>query len=310
MSHLKRTNGYNLYIDTGGTFTDCIAETPEGNILRRKVLSSSALRGVAEVHSSQIDVKIIIGETFPDDFFSGYRFSFLSRPDQVFTIESYISSSSSVTLKGRFDRLPEGEHPFEIQSPEEAPVFAARLITKTRIGEKFPLLNMRLSTTKGTNALLERRGGKTLFLITEGFKDLLHIRNQQRPELFSLNIIKPEPFYHTIVEVPARIDAKGSVIKEPDWTLLKERIDEAGKGFEAAAICLMHSYLNPEHERRVKEIVMQAGIQRVSCSSELSSSIKIVPRAVTADVNSYLSPVMEHYLDRISGVLEKESLLI
>ena len=303
MSHLKKTNGYNLYIDTGGTFTDCIAETPEGNILRRKVLSSSALRGVAEVDSSQIDVKIILGETFPDDFFKGYRFSFLSRPDQVFTIGSYSGSSSSITLKGKFDRLPQGEHPFEILSPEEAPVFAARLITKTRIGEKFPLLNMRLSTTKGTNALLERRGGKTLFLITEGFKDLLQIRNQQRPDLFSLNIEKPQPYYTHIIEVPERIDAKGNVLKPLDSTLLRKKIDALNGDFDAAGICLMHGYLNPKHEKEIEAILGETGIRRISRSSALSPTIKIVPRAITTDVNAFLSPVMENYLERISGVL-------
>jgi 5-oxoprolinase (ATP-hydrolysing) len=303
MSHQKNTNGYNLYIDTGGTFTDCIAETREGNILRRKILSSSAIRGIAEVDHSQSMVNINLGESFPDDFFSEYRFSLLSNPDQIFTIESYNSDTSSVALQGGCSSLPEGVHPFEIQSPEEAPVFAARLITKTRIGEGFPHLNMRLSTTKGTNALLERKGSKTLFLITEGFKDLLHIRNQQRPDLFSLNIQKPQPYYRYIIEVPERVDAKGKVLKPLNSALLRKKIDALNGDFDAAGICLMHGYLNPDHEKEIEALLREMGVRSISRSSALSQTIKIVPRAITTDVNAFLSPVMDNYLERISEVL-------
>jgi 5-oxoprolinase (ATP-hydrolysing) len=301
---------YLFFIDTGGTFTDCIVKKPDGNTLRRKILSSSALRGVAIIEPDNEWIKISPDEHLCDDFFKGYQFLLLNDPEKCFTITGYSSERSAITLKESVKELPKGEFACEIQSPEEAPVFAARLITNTPIGENFPPIKMRLATTKGTNALLERQGGNSLFLITEGFKDLLNIRNQQRPELFTLNIQKPKPYYRHIVEVPERLDASGNVLLPLDIDELRERIEPLIDKVDSAGICLMHSYLNSTHEQMIEELLNEMGIRRVSRSSALSSSIKIVPRAITTDVNAFLSPVMDDYLEKISAVLERDSLRI
>ena len=106
----------------------------------------------------------------------------------------------------------EGQN-FEITSNEEAPVLGARLITQTALDEDFPDLSLKLGSTKGTNALLENKGAKTLFIVTKGFADLLKIGNQARPDIFALNVQKPKQITHKIIEVDERIDAKGKILK-------------------------------------------------------------------------------------------------
>ena len=215
MSPSSNSSEIYLYIDTGGTFTDTIATDPDGNIINRvKVLSSSALRGLGRrVDESILDIEIYENIDLADDFFEGYQLKFSEFPDQTFQVISSKKNRLSLDLEIPGKLTKERTFPVEIKSPEEAPVLAARLITNTPLKKTLPPLQLRLSTTKGTNALLERQGASTLFLITEGFKDLLRIKNQQRPDLFSLNIRKPEPYAGTIVEVPERLDADGNVLK-------------------------------------------------------------------------------------------------
>lgn len=301
---------WKLYIDTGGTFTDCMAVDPDGGEHRCKVLSSSSLRGLVAGGEQSKDVKIKLDQNLPDGFFNGFKFLLLDKPEAIFDITGFDSDSSTLTLDREIDLRGKSDFPAELRSPEEAPILGARLITNSPMSRELPPLQMRLSTTKGTNALLERKGAKTLFLITEGFGDLLRIKNQQRPGLFALNIQKPEPFHHQVIEVPERISADGEIIKPLDIELLEQRIKPYLDGAEAAGVCLMNGYRNDVHEKQVMDILQQLGMHYISRSVELSPEIKIVPRAVTTDVNAYLMPVMERYLNRISEVIQGHSLRV
>ena len=274
------------------------------------MLSSSALRGSAEGAHNSREVKISLQQDLPNDFFVGFEFLLLGEAESAFKIVGYNSNASVVTLDREIDLREKSGLPVELRSPEEAPILGARMITKTPINCEFPPMEMRLATTKGTNALLERGGAKTLFLMTEGFGDLLHIKNQQRPDLFALDIQKAKPFYHRIIEVPERIGSGGSVIKKLDLELLKKRIEPHLKEIEAAGICLMNSYRNDDHEKEVEKILRGMGVEFISRSAALSPEIKIVPRAVTTDVNAYLTPIMERYLSRISEVIRGNSLRV
>lgn len=310
-NHLS-PNHLTIFVDTGGTFTDALAADKNGQIIaRRKVLSNSSLRETAKrVNNSSIEI------VFEDDFvpaknfFKDYQVQFTGISEKKLKVTG--SDDNLLNLTGLTKiNLPAGKNvPVEIRSPEEAPLLATRLITNTPLDSDLPPLQMRLSTTKGTNALLERRGAKTLFLITQGFRDLLHIKNQQRPNLFSLNIQKPKPFASQIIEVPERLDSNGNVLQELDLNELKRRISALPSDIEAAGICLMHSYLNPEHEKKVEKLLREMDVPFVSRSSDLSATIKIVPRAVTTDVNSCLTPIMQKYLDRISSVVTGSSLRV
>ncbi len=312
MKRPLKSASYLISIDTGGTFTDCLAVTPKGLKIRRKVLSTSTVRGlIIELIGDRI-FRISTDLDLKKDFFKGYQFQLLNSNREGRTIIQYDAQNSLITLEQgiELDRSSSLPIPFEIVSPEEAPLLATRIISNKRLDEDLPPMRMRLSTTKGTNALLERKGSKTLFLVTDGFRDLLYIKNQQRPNLFSLNIRKPNPYYHRVIEVPERIDATGHVLKKLDLDLLKSRLEPVLHEIESVSVCLMNSYKNPVHEEAIGKLLIKMGIQHVSLSSQLSPSVKIVPRAVTADVNSYLSLPMQNYLNQISSVPGNESLQI
>ncbi len=300
------TPHWNLFIDTGGTFTDCMAIDPEGHVHREKILSNSAIRGKVTGKLSSNQLQTDLDPSLPKNFFSGYTLFFLDKKKYSYKITGS-ESGGILTL----EKAPEPDHSgpayIEIKSNEEAPVLAARIITKTTADEPFPPLRLRLSTTKGTNALLERNGAKTLFLITKGFKDLLKIKNQQRPDLFSLNIRKSLPYYSEIFEIPERVDAKGNILAEFDPQSLTDEIKSKLGRFESIGVCLMNSTVNQVHEKKLKDLLSGLNTEFITISSDLSREIKIVPRAVTTDVNSYLAPVINCYLNRISESLGNRS---
>ncbi|MDQ8196844.1 hydantoinase B/oxoprolinase family protein [Pelagicoccus enzymogenes] len=190
----------------------------------------------------------------------------------------------------------------ELQSPEEPPVLAVRILTEKRLDQALPKLEMRLATTRGTNALLELKGAKTAFLVTEGFGDLLRIGNQQRPDLFEVGIQKVEPLHDRVFEVGGRLASDGSEIAPLDEGAVRGFAQSAlADGVESFSVALLHSYRNGEHEKRVAEILRQEGAKYVSVSSELSPFVKLLPRAETALVDAYLAPIMDSYLDAVEN---------
>ena len=262
---------WRIWVDTGGTFTDCLARDPSGNQHRVKVLSDGTLRArVAEVISDK-EIRFETQWEAPDDFATGCGFRLLERDEAPIEIADHEADKRILRLKGPLPKsLPIGTM-FEIQFQEEAPILAARLATRTPRRRKLPPILMHLATTKGTNALLERRGDRTAFFVTQGFEDLLLIGTQQRPDLFAMKIVRPEPFYAVAVGVDERLDAEGHVVHTLDLTSLEQRVEQLVKeGFRTAAIALMHSYRNPSHERQLpplgKTSRRRAARRRAVCS--------------------------------------------
>jgi 5-oxoprolinase (ATP-hydrolysing) len=299
---------WRLWIDTGGTFTDCLAVDPGGQRHRAKVLSHSALRGrVRRVEPGGL-LRVSPGWPLPPGFFQGFTVHLLGLDHAPLRAVSYDADGALLAIDGP---LPDGaaDLAFELRSPEEAPVLAARLVTRTPMGEELPEIALRLATTRGTNALLERKGAATALFITRGFADLLRIGTQQRPDLFALDIRRPEPLYRRVVEVPERLAADGSVLVPLEVESLRA---EAGRlrasGIESAAVALMHSYRNPRHEEELGDLLRSCGFRSVSLSSRLAPLIKLLPRAETAVVDAYLSPILERYLGRVSEAVSRGSL--
>ncbi|MBK1876668.1 hydantoinase B/oxoprolinase family protein [Pelagicoccus mobilis] len=293
---------WKFWIDTGGTFTDCIAEGPDGETRRVKCLSSSAIRGhvVERIDARRVKVDVPFGEK--DGFYVGYGFLVLGIGNRNEVI-GWDSSEGILTLAEDLEGSLESGL-CELQSPEEPPVLAVRILTETGLEETLPPLEMRLATTRGTNALLERKGATLAFLVTEGFGDLLKIGNQQRPDLFELGIQKDDPLPESVFEVSGRIDAAGNELEALDEVGVRAFAKEAlAQGVEAFSVALMHSYVNPVHERRVAEILREEGATFVSVSSELAAFAKILPRAETTVVDGYLAPIMEAYLDSVGEVV-------
>jgi 5-oxoprolinase (ATP-hydrolysing) len=160
---------------------------------------------------------------------------------------------------------------------------------------------VRMGTTVATNALLERKGERTLLAITRGFGDALRIAYQNRPRIFDRHIVLPEMLYERVVEVDERITAKGTVLRAPDLELLGEQLRQAqADGISAVAVVCLHSYLYPAHEREVGKLAEQIGFGQMSLSSEVSPLMKLVPRGDTTVVDAYLSPVLRRYVNQVA----------
>ncbi len=288
---------YRIYVDTGGTFTDCLGIDPDGRQTRLKVLSNSSLRGTITDIISNVEFKINESWSLTRDLLKGFSFRMLPGPYTGILIKSYNINTSIITLSSALPKKPERNQSFEITSNEEAPILGARLLTGTALDEVFPPMIFKLGSTRGTNALLERKGAKTLFVVTRGLADLLEIGNQARPDIFAFNVEKRSMLYHSVIEVDERIDAEGRVLKAPDIDSFRRQVRQFDKGtFESAAICLMNSYVNPAHEVFLSEELRLMGIKSVSVSYTVSPLIKINSRADTTVVNAYLSPVIEDYV--------------
>ncbi|MFE2069461.1 hydantoinase B/oxoprolinase family protein [Streptomyces sp. NPDC059467] len=172
-------------------------------------------------------------------------------------------------------------------------------------GSGDPVDAVRMGTTVATNALLERKGERTLLVITRGFRDALRIAFQNRPRIFARRIELPELLYERVVEVDERIAADGTVLRAPDLDALAGPLQEAyDDGIRAVAVVCMHSHLHPAHEQAVGELAARTGFPQISLSSEVSPLMKLVPRGDTAVVDAYLSPVLRRYVRHVADELE------
>ena len=289
---------WQIWIDTGGTFTDCIARDPEGELRRCKVLSSGALRDRVEAIEGDA-IRLRGSSSLPEGFLAGMEISPLGETCGA-TIREHDASTGVVRLASPVSGSIKPGSPIEIRAGEEAPLLAARLITGTAYGVSLPPVAMRLATTRGTNALLERRGAPMAHFITEGFEDLLKIGGQQRPDLFALNIEKIEPLPECVIGVRERLAADGSVVEPFDRGKLALEIAELReKGIACASITLLHGHRNPVHEEQIEEMLVEAGFEYISRSSALSPFQGLLRRSETCTVDAYLGPVISEYLNAV-----------
>ncbi len=139
---------------------------------------------------------------------------------------------------------------------DDAGVEAIRRLIGFATGEPIPagaIRAVKMGTTVATNALLERRGERTLLVTSRGFRDALEIGYQARPKIFAKRIVKPEQLYASVIEIDERVLADGTVEAAPDPEAVRAALAEArSQGFDAVAIVFMHAYRYPEHERRVR----------------------------------------------------------
>ena len=173
-------------------------------------------------------------------------------------------------------RRPDGTlvaHKLLSENPEgyrDAAVQGIRDLLGLKPGEPIPpgrIGTVKMGTTVATNALLERKGERTLLLITRGFRDALRIGYQARPKIFARHIIKPEMLYERVVEVDERVRADGTVEQELDLAAAHEALERArADGINAAAIVFMHAYRHPAHEREVAVLARALGFPQVSVS--------------------------------------------
>ena len=164
-------------------------------------------------------------------------------------------------------------------------------------------------TTLVANALIERRGAVTGLLATEGFRDTLEIRREVRFDIYDLGIEFPAPLVPRPLrrEVRERTDHYGSILLELDEDSLRTEVEELLQaGASSVAVCLLHSYANATHERRIKELLGAEFPQLlVSISSDITAFIGEYERTSTTVVNAYVQPLIRGYLERLEDGLQR-----
>ena len=165
---------------------------------------------------------------------------------------------------------------------------------------------VKMGTTVATNALLERRGERTLLVVNRGFADALRIGNQARPRLFDLAITRPSLLYEEVVEIGGRVDVQGAELEPLDEEAAHAAFAAArARGIAAVAIVLMHAWKYPAHEQRLAALAGAAGFAQVSASHAVSPLLRLVPRGDTTVVDAYLSPILRRYVDQVAAELRQ-----
>ncbi len=235
---MKSPQRWQFWIDRGGTFTDIVAQKPDGQFVVHKLLSENPDR-------------------YADAPLQGIRDLMDIEPDQP---------------------IP-AEH----------------------------IAMVKMGTTVATNALLERKGDRTLFITTQGFRDVLRIGYQNRPDIFAREIVLPDMLYEQVIEVTERLSAQGEVLiplsQQSQADLLRSLQSAYDRGIRACAIAFLHGYRYPQHEQQVAVLAQQVGFTQISVSHRVSPLIKLVSRGDTTVVDAYLSPILRRYVDRIEAEL-------
>src|SRR5487761_2632009 len=170
-------------------------------------------------------------------------------------------------------------------------------------GEKIEAVKM--GTTVATNALLERKGERTVLAITRGFRDALRIAYQNRPKIFSRHIVLPELLYSKVVEIDERVGAHGEVLTPLDLEHTRRDLQAAhDEGYRSIAIVCMHGYRYQDHEKQVAAMARAIGYGQVSVSHEVSPMMKLVSRGDTTVVDAYLSPILRRYVAQVAAELD------
>src|SRR3954471_15456134 len=212
-------------------------------------------------------------------------------------------------------RRPDGTltaHKLLSENPEayrDAAVQGIRDLLGLARGEPIPAGRVgavKMGTTVATNALLERKGERTLLLTTKGFRDALRIGYQARPKIFAKHIVKPEMLFEQAFEVDERVLADGTIERELDVEPVRAELERAkADGIKAVAILFLHAYRYPEHEQRVARLARDMNFPQVSVSHEVSPLIKLVGRGDTTVVDAYLSPILRRYVATVGDELMK-----
>lgn len=298
------------WIDVGGTFTDCYVQLPAGILRRCKILSSGlvpisrhAVKHMRSLTDDATDLAPAVGSELASDpagFWCGAKLRVLNADGKLLSTHCVAHFSDGQIECDSPLPVAEAGTRLELDAGLESPVLAVRRLLGIGLTQALPALRVRLGTTRGTNALLTRRGAPTVLATTAPFEDLLSIGDQTRPNLFELTIRKPEPLVQQVVGIRERLYADGQVALPLDVAHATDRLTQArAAGCTSLAICLMHSYRNPQHELELESLAAELGFEHISRSSAVAPLIEMVARTQTAVVDAYLSPMIRTYLSKL-----------
>ena len=222
---------HQVWCDVGGTFTDCFVVFPDSKRGYTKVLSSGLVKGIATHWLREDSFADAARCGDPNEFWQGATVTWLDDSGNAIGSQRCIAFESE---SGRFTLESSGEHlasfseraRYELGCGLEAPVIAARLLIGRAPSDPLPPLQVRLGTTRGTNALLTRTGERCALVTTKGFEDLLRIGYQERPELFALRVQKREALHSMVVGVRERLAADGTVLEPLDFASARVALEE------------------------------------------------------------------------------------
>jgi len=164
---------------------------------------------------------------------------------------------------------------------------------------------VKMGTTVATNALLERKGEPTALVTNAGFRDVLRIAYQNRPDIFAREILKPELLYSSVVEVKGRFGADGEELEALDAEEARKSLEDVYRqGYRSLGIVLIHGYRFAAHEKALRRIAEGIGFPQISVSHEVSPLMKMVSRGDTTTVDAYLTPILRRYVDQVSSQLD------
>ncbi len=293
-----------FWIDVGGTFTDCIACLPDGRLRTHKLLSTGRYPTRADAASTPALWRDPALCRAPARYFTGYRFTcdLPGHGQTVRTIAAFDAAVGTLTLDTPLPVLPPPGTRAELSSGEEAPVAGIRWLLGLALSDPLGALDVRLGTTRATNALLERRGARTALVTTAGFADALRIGYQDRPQLFDLHLSQPPELYETAVELPERLAADGTVLLPLDEPAARAGLAALrAAGIESLAVVFLHAYRYPVHEQRVGQLAAELGFGHVSLSHQVSPLPKLIYRGDTTVLDAYLTPVLRGYCRRLAA---------
>ncbi len=211
-------------------------------------------------------------------------------------------------------RAPDGglsTHKLLSENPgryRDAAIAGIKAVLGVAPGEPVPpglVDQVKMGTTVATNALLERKGERTLLVVNRGFGDLLRIGNQARPRLFDLHVTLPTLLYERVAELPGRVGIDGGEVEALDEDAARAAFAAArADGIAACAIALIHAWKHPDMERRLAALAREAGFAQVSASHEVSPLLRLVPRGDTTVVDAYLSPILRRYVEQVAAELQ------
>lgn len=201
------------------------------------------------------------------------------------------------------------ENPTQYQ---DAALQGIRYVLGLKRKEKIPhkqIRSVKMGTTVGTNALLERKGKPTALITTQGFADALRIGYQDRPDIFARDICLSEVIYQQVIEVNERISVTGEVLKKLNEARVREQLEKLiAENIRSIAIVFMHAYRYPQHEQRIKRIAQQIGFEHISVSHQAGQLIKFIRRGDTTVLDAYISPILQGYIDDLTTELEPSKL--
>lgn len=313
-----KTNAMNdepwqFWIDVGGTFTDCFGLRPGREMLRCKVLSSGITKGqISQVLDGRRAILDDRRRGEPNGYWDNYQCRLIDAHGRALAelpVAEFDGRSGTLHFTTALPDDVEHCRTYELTACEEAPLLAIRKLLQLRLRDPLPPSILRLGTTRGTNALITRRGAKTGFVTTRGFGDVLRIGYQDRPRLFDLAIELRSPLFADVLEIDERVTPQGEVLAAPDPDRIRRDLKKWQRaGIESLAICLLNSYCQPRHELLVGEIAREIGFTEIALSHEVAPIAKMVARGDTTVADAYLNPVLRCYVHSLERAMRESEI--